>query len=135
MDFVWRMFQTNLTNMLQIYYHSNYIKKLISLILNKLNALKYGNNTEIMKTFVGFKIYFLKIGVGKTLAKRFSARELNFSIKFFFFPNKGTNLIPFLTDVSIRFLILLTLGAVAVRNGEIMKPARWLVSKRLYVRG
>ena len=30
--------------MLQIYYHSNYINKLISLILNKLNALKYGNN-------------------------------------------------------------------------------------------
>ena len=58
------------------------------------------------------------------MAKRFSVRELNFSIKHFFFPNKRTNLIPFLTDVPIRFLILLTLGAVAVRNREIMKPAR-----------
>ena len=50
--------------MLQIYYHSNYINKLISLILNKLNALKYGNNTEIMKTWFSMKCrtkkYFLQ---------------------------------------------------------------------------
>ena len=87
---------------------------------------KYFFSIVVLHTVVLLSLLLLKFQ--KRFRKRLFIGKRNYCIKYYFFPYKIKNRSPFRTDVSIRFLAFRTLGAVATRKREILKPMRTLVS-------